>query len=229
MTPDRSPEPNSVARVAAYSDEHAEAGVRADLPEIETWPNQYRTGYEIEISMPEFTSVCPKTGFPDHGTLTLRYLPDRLCLELKSLKMYTLAYRNLGIFQENVVNRMLQDVVQSGAAGLGRADRRFRSARRDLDENHGAYSRTKIKWAMRNWRRLFRRCGSALARRPRPTDRRLEGVSAPDLMPLVQARDAAEAKVAAIGTVNPRPPGLKNSIAQSFKKLIARDAGLARS
>jgi 7-cyano-7-deazaguanine reductase len=96
-----------------YTDEHAEAGVHADLPVIETWPNQYRTGYEIEIVMPEFTSVCPKTGLPDHGTLTLRYVPDRLCLELKSLKMYTLAYRNLGIFQENVVNRMLQDVVQA--------------------------------------------------------------------------------------------------------------------
>jgi len=96
-----------------YTDDHAEAGVRAELPEIETWPNQYRTGYEIEISMPEFTSVCPKTGLPDHGTLTLRYVPDRLCLELKSLKMYTLAYRNLGIFQENVVNRVLKDVVSA--------------------------------------------------------------------------------------------------------------------
>ena len=96
-----------------YADAHAEAGVRADLPEIETWPNQYRTDYEIEIVMPEFTSVCPKTGLPDHGTLVLRYVPDRLCLELKSLKMYTLAYRNLGIFQENVVNRMLQDVVKA--------------------------------------------------------------------------------------------------------------------
>jgi 7-cyano-7-deazaguanine reductase len=96
-----------------YTDKEAEAGVHADLPEIETWPNQYRTGYEIEIVMPEFTSVCPKTGLPDHGTLTLRYVPDRVCLELKSLKMYTLAFRNLGIFQENVVNRMLQDLVKS--------------------------------------------------------------------------------------------------------------------
>jgi 7-cyano-7-deazaguanine reductase len=96
-----------------YTDEHAEAGVRAELPEIETWPNQYRTGYEIEIAMPEFTSVCPKTGLPDHGTLVLKYVPDRLCLELKSLKMYTLAYRNLGIFQENIVNRMLLDVVKA--------------------------------------------------------------------------------------------------------------------
>jgi 7-cyano-7-deazaguanine reductase len=96
-----------------YTDEHAEAGVRAPLPEIETWPNQYGTGYEIEIVMPEFTSVCPKTGLPDHGTLTLRYVPDKYCLELKSLKMYTLEYRNLGIFQENVVNRMLADVVKA--------------------------------------------------------------------------------------------------------------------
>lgn len=95
-----------------YTDEHAEAGVKAPLPEIEVWPNQFNTGYEIEIEMPEFTSICPKTGLPDHGTLVLRYIPDKLCLELKSLKMYTLAYRNLGIFQENVVNRMLADVVK---------------------------------------------------------------------------------------------------------------------
>ncbi len=96
-----------------YTDQHASSGVDADLPGIETWPNQYRTGYQIEITMPEFTSVCPKTGLPDHGTLTLRYVPDKLCLELKSLKMYSLAYHHLGIFQENVVNRMLADVVKA--------------------------------------------------------------------------------------------------------------------
>ena len=95
-----------------YTDAHAAAGTGAALPEIETWANQY-PNYEIEISLPEFTSVCPKTGLPDHGTLTLRYVPDKLCLELKSLKMYMLAYRNLGIFQENVVNRFLQDVVRA--------------------------------------------------------------------------------------------------------------------
>ncbi len=95
-----------------YTDDHAAAGVAANLPEIEVWPNQYATGYEIEIQMPEFTSICPKTGLPDHGVLTLRYVPNKFCLELKSLKMYTLAYRNLGIFQENVVNRMLADIVK---------------------------------------------------------------------------------------------------------------------
>ena len=93
-----------------YTDEHAEAGVKAPLPPIEVWPNQYNTGYEIEITMPEFTSICPKTGLPDMGTVTLTYVPDKSCLELKSLKMYTLEYRNMGIFQENVVNRMLEDV-----------------------------------------------------------------------------------------------------------------------
>ena len=95
-----------------YTDEHAAAGVNAELPAIETWPNQYGP-YEIEIVMPEFTSVCPKTGLPDHGTLRLVYTPFKKCLELKSLKMYTLAYRNLGIFQENVVNRFLADVVKA--------------------------------------------------------------------------------------------------------------------
>jgi 7-cyano-7-deazaguanine reductase len=95
-----------------YSDDHASSGVAAPLPEIETWPNQFSTGYQIEIKTPEFTSVCPKTGLPDHGTITIRYVPDKACLELKSLKMYWLAYRNLGIFQENAVNRMLADVVQ---------------------------------------------------------------------------------------------------------------------
>ena len=93
-----------------YTEEHARAGVDAPLPGIDTWPNQY-PGYEIQISMPEFTSVCPKTGLPDHGELTLNYVPDKHCLEVKSLKMYTLAYRDLGVFQENVVNRFLRDVV----------------------------------------------------------------------------------------------------------------------
>lgn len=95
-----------------YTDEHAGAGVDAELPEIETWPNQYGE-YEIQIEMPEFTSVCPKTGLPDSGTLTLIYTPGKRCLELKSLKMYSLAYRNLGIFQENIVNRFLADVVKA--------------------------------------------------------------------------------------------------------------------
>ena len=96
----------------AYTDDHASSGVDTELPAIECWPSQYDEEYEIEIINPEFTSVCPKTGLPDHGTITLRYTPGEMCLELKSLKMYWLAYRNLGIFQENIVNKFLRDVVK---------------------------------------------------------------------------------------------------------------------
>ncbi len=95
-----------------YTEEHARAGVKAALPEIETWENQFPR-YEIVIDIPEFTSVCPKTGLPDFGVLTIRYMPDKQCLELKSLKEYLTAYRGLGIFQENIVNRVLEDVVKA--------------------------------------------------------------------------------------------------------------------
>ncbi|MEJ7604815.1 MAG: preQ(1) synthase [Bryobacteraceae bacterium] len=98
--------------IREYSDVEAVAGIDADLPEIETWPNQY-PNYEIEITIPEFTSVCPKTGLPDFGKLILRYVPAAHCLELKSFKLYGLAYRNLGIFYENAVNRVLRDVVRA--------------------------------------------------------------------------------------------------------------------
>jgi len=95
-----------------YTPQHARGGVKAELPAIETWPNQYR-GYEITISIPEYTSICPRTGLPDFGTITMQYLPAKLCVELKSLKYYILAYRNLGIFYENAVNRILDDVVKA--------------------------------------------------------------------------------------------------------------------
>jgi 7-cyano-7-deazaguanine reductase len=95
-----------------YSELHANSGLTAKLPEIETWPNQYK-GYEIVIEIPEYTAICPKTGLPDFGTITLTYMPDQSCLELKSLKMYVHAYRNIGIFYENAVNRMLEDVVSA--------------------------------------------------------------------------------------------------------------------
>jgi 7-cyano-7-deazaguanine reductase len=96
--------------MSGYGAREARAGLKAKLPAIETFPNQF-AGYEIRIEIPEFTSVCPKTGLPDFGTLVIRYVPRSRCLELKSLKDYILAYRNLGIFYENVVNRVLDDVV----------------------------------------------------------------------------------------------------------------------
>ncbi len=93
-----------------YSEEHARAGIRAQLPKLETWPNQF-PGYSIRTRFPEYSSVCPKTGMPDYGAITIEYQPRRQCLELKSLKLYLLSYRNLGIFYENAVNRILQDIV----------------------------------------------------------------------------------------------------------------------
>ena len=92
-----------------YNERHAKSGLTASLPAIETFPNQYK-GYEITIEIPEYTAICPKTGFPDFGTIMVHYMPDRECLELKSLKMYIHAYRNVGIFYENAVNKILQDI-----------------------------------------------------------------------------------------------------------------------
>ena len=95
-----------------YTDTHAKAGLDAKFPGIDTFANQF-PGYEIVVDDPEFTSVCPKTGLPDFGHLTIRYMPNKHCMELKSLKEYLQGYRNLGIFQENVVNRVLEDVVRA--------------------------------------------------------------------------------------------------------------------
>ncbi len=93
-----------------YTAAHARAGIDARLPSLETWPNHF-PGYQITIRFPEYTSVCPKTGLPDYGAITIRYQPKKVCLELKALKTYLLAYRNLGIFYENAVNRILRDIV----------------------------------------------------------------------------------------------------------------------
>jgi 7-cyano-7-deazaguanine reductase len=93
-----------------YTAAHARSGIKARLPKIEVWPNQF-SRYEITIVNAEYTSVCPKTGLPDFGTITIRYLPNRYCVELKSLREYFLSYRNLGIFYENAVNKILRDFV----------------------------------------------------------------------------------------------------------------------
>lgn len=84
----------------------------SSAPPLETFPNP-RPGrdFEIAIACPEFTSMCPKTGLPDFGTITIRYVPDATCLELKALKYYLLAFRNQGIFYEAATNRILDDLV----------------------------------------------------------------------------------------------------------------------
>ena len=79
---------------------------------LETFENQFPDrDYKIEIEYPEFTSVCPKTGQPDFGTLTITYTPRSKCVELKSLKLYLQSFRNEGIFYEHVTNSILDDLV----------------------------------------------------------------------------------------------------------------------
>ena len=96
-----------------YTKDHARKGANTQLPAIQCWENQYKRDYLIKIVLPEFTSVCPKTGLPDFGVITIEYIPDELCLELKSLKYYLLEYRDMGSFMENIANKILDDVVKA--------------------------------------------------------------------------------------------------------------------
>jgi 7-cyano-7-deazaguanine reductase len=90
--------------------------MKRPMADIETFPNRHPgRDYTIRHTCPEFTSVCPKTGQPDFGTITVTYVPDRLCVELKSLKLYLQAYRSQGIFYEAVTNVILDDLVAAVA------------------------------------------------------------------------------------------------------------------
>lgn len=84
------------------------------IPKIESVENEYSDkDYTINIEFPEFTCVCPKTGLPDFATIKIDYVPDQSIIELKSLKLYFIAFRNVGIFHENVVNKVLEDLVST--------------------------------------------------------------------------------------------------------------------
>lgn len=83
-------------------------------PRIEVWENQYADKvYTINLEIPEFTCICPKTGLPDFALLSIEYSPAKYCIELKSFKMYTIFFRNIGIFHEHLINKMLEDLVQA--------------------------------------------------------------------------------------------------------------------
>ena len=85
-------------------------------PEIEVWENQYPDKlYTISLNIPEFTCICPKTGLPDFADIKIEYSPRKFCIELKSFKMYTIFYRDIGIFHEHLVNKILDDVVKACA------------------------------------------------------------------------------------------------------------------
>lgn len=81
-------------------------------PLIEAWANQYADKiYTINLDIPEFTCICPKTGLPDFAAIRIEYCPAKFCVELKSFKMYTISFRNVGIFHEHLINKMLEDFV----------------------------------------------------------------------------------------------------------------------
>lgn len=81
-------------------------------PKIEVWENQYQDkDYVVSLDIPEFTCICPKTGLPDFAVIKIEYRPHKYCVELKSFKLYTIHYRNIGIFHEHVINRILDDFV----------------------------------------------------------------------------------------------------------------------
>jgi 7-cyano-7-deazaguanine reductase len=83
-------------------------------PKIEVWKNQYPDKlYTIYLDIPEFTCICPKTGLPDFAFIKIEYSPDKYCIELKSFKMYTIFYRNVGIFHEHVINKLTEDFVKA--------------------------------------------------------------------------------------------------------------------
>ena len=83
-------------------------------PKIEVWRNQYPDkAYTIFLDTPEFTCICPKTGLPDFAVIKIEYSPDLYCVELKSFKMYTIFYRDIGIFHEHLTNKMLDDFVNA--------------------------------------------------------------------------------------------------------------------
>ena len=84
------------------------------MPDIEVFKNQYDDkNYTIDLHCPEFTCICPKTGLPDFAVINYSYIPDLTCIECKSFKLYLFAYRNVGIFHENLVNKILEDAVKA--------------------------------------------------------------------------------------------------------------------
>jgi 7-cyano-7-deazaguanine reductase len=100
-------------KVSAY--EGLQKSIRnLKTPKIETWENQYPDKiYNITLEIPEFTCICPKTGLPDFARIRIEYSPAKYCVELKSFKMYTIFYRNLGIFHEHATNKILEDFVRA--------------------------------------------------------------------------------------------------------------------
>ena len=114
--------------------------------ELETFSNPHaERDYTVRIRIPEFTCLCPKTGQPDFATLTLEYVPDLLCVELKSLKLYIWSFRDEGAFHEDVTNRILNDLVTACAP-------RFMRLRAEFNVRGGIYSDVVVEHRQPDWK-----------------------------------------------------------------------------
>jgi 7-cyano-7-deazaguanine reductase len=112
---------------------------------LETFPNPHPDrDYTIRIRIPEFTCLCPKTGQPDFATLTLEYVPDLLCVELKSLKLYAWSFRDEGAFHEDVTNRILNDLVSA-------CKPRFIRLRAEFNVRGGIYTDVVVEHRQPDW------------------------------------------------------------------------------
>lgn len=111
---------------------------------LETFPNPAPRDYTIRIAIPEFTCLCPKTGQPDFAQLDLEYVPDRLCIELKSLKLYIWSFRDQGAFHEAVTNRIVDDIVAACAPRFVRLTAKF-------NVRGGTYPTITVEQSAANW------------------------------------------------------------------------------
>lgn len=118
---------------------------KPDRNQLDVFENSYpNRDYTIEHVCPEFTSVCPKTGQPDFGTLTIEYIPDEKCIELKSLKLYLQKFRNEGIFYENVSNRILDDLVAV-------LEPRYMQLNAEFTPRGGIHSKITVEYMKEDW------------------------------------------------------------------------------
>ncbi len=114
--------------------------------DLETFPNpQFDRDYTIHIRIPEFTCLCPKTGQPDFATLTIDYVPDKTCLELKSLKLYIVSFRNQGAFHEAVSNRILNELAAACTP-------RFIRLHADFNVRGGIYTKLTVEHQADHWK-----------------------------------------------------------------------------
>ena len=102
-----------MSKISSYENRQKDIR-RLKMPDIEVWKNQYADrDYVVDLTIPEFTCICPKTALPDFALIKVSYKPAKVCLELKSLKMYLVEYRQVGIFHEHLVNKLLDDLVKA--------------------------------------------------------------------------------------------------------------------